>query len=83
MYPMPLVGTPWRVGSRVNEHLSFIMDSSSLEKPDSRPTTSAKRQFGESEVDSPDYDKEGKNARCSSPCSDKYFVLSAADGSSL
>jgi len=80
---MPLVGTPWRVGSRVTEHLSFIMDSSSLEKPDSRQASSAKRQFGESVVDSPDHDKEGKKARCSSPCSDKYFVLSAADGSNL
>jgi len=63
--------SPWRVWSRVTEHLSFIMDSSSVEKPDSRQASSAKRQFGESMVDSPDHDKEGKKAQCLSQCSDK------------
>jgi len=58
------------------------MDSSS-EKPNSRQGTSAKRSLGESETDSLDCDNEGKKAQCLSPCSDKYFVLSAGDGSNL
>ena len=54
-----------------------------LSNPNSRQGTSAKRPLGESEVASPDCDIKGKTALCLSPCSDNYFVLSAADGSNL
>jgi len=81
---MPVVGTPWWVGSRVTEHLSPIMDSSSSENGHSRLSTSTKRTFHESNADSSDHDNHEKKAKnSSSPCSDKYFILSAADGSSL
>ena len=82
---MPLVGTPWRVGSRVTEHLLLTMDFSSVETPTDLQPTTCKRSLDESEVHSADHDRDNecKKARCSSPCSDKYFILSAADGSSL
>jgi len=81
---MPVVGTPWWVGSRVTEHLSPIMDSSSSKNGDSRLSTSTKRTFHESNADSSDHNNHEKKAKVSSsPCSDKYFILSAADGSSL
>ena len=60
------------------------MDSSSSENGHSRLSTSAKRTFRESNADSSDHDNHEKKARnWSSPCTDKYFVLSATDGSSL
>jgi len=81
---MPLVGTPWWVGSRVTKYRSPIMDSSSAENGHSRLSTSAKRTFHESNADSSDHDNHEKKTRnSSSPCTDKYFLLSAADGSNL
>ena len=63
-----------------NPACSAVFDSKFNRQP-----TSCKRSLDESEVHSADHDRdnEGKKARCSSPCSDKYFILSAADGSSL
>jgi len=74
---MPLVGTPWWVGSRVTEHLSLIMDSSSSKRKTRVDLIVSLKNLTRDEDGTRKKRARNESTSSDSLCNDRYFILSA------